>query len=122
MILSSPALLDHLQNLSDLLDAQKKELSQKNLFERAVNKIPFNLQKDAIELWYDSENAVENLGIVPSNELWSYVQLLDDAAVYDMKQPDIIEKEIKALRYALQESNIKIIDDILAKTKNRNQA
>ncbi len=115
LMLCSSALLEHLQNLGNLIDAKAKEQSPKNHFERAVKKIPSSLQKEAVELWSDPENAVKNLGIIPSEELQSYVQLLDDAVDDDMAQLDKINRDIKALRYALQESNIKIIDDILEK-------
>lgn len=43
--------------------------------------------------------------------------MLDDAACEDMYQPDMSAREIRSARYALQEIQIKLVDELISDGK-----
>ena len=109
--LSSNSLVKYLKNIYTLKEAYAAIQNPKSHFDEAVKNIPAKMQDDAVSLWSDSEKAVEEEGISPTDELWSYVKLLDNAAQEDMAYSDNPDQEIKAIRYALQEINSHLIDE-----------
>lgn len=113
LFLSNPVLAEYLKNICDLAEAMSKEKKQNHFFDRAVNKIPEPYRNAAVELWANPDEAIEK-GIEPTAELWAFAHTLDDAACEDMHQPDVTEKEIKSAKYALQETHIRMIDELLS--------
>ncbi len=113
ILLSSPILVDYLKKICELAQCIENERNPKEYFEEAVEKIPEHLRDDIVALWADAEDAIENKGIEGSKENWFYVDKLETAAVRDMEQPDLSERDINASKYALSEVHIKLIDDIV---------
>lgn len=113
LMLTNPVLVEYLKNVCELAEAINREQNPKNLFERAANAIPEPYRDSAIALWADSEEAVAN-GIDPTEELWEFVHTLDDAACDDMYQPDMADREIKSAKYALHETHIKLVDELIS--------
>lgn len=113
LLLENPFLVEYLKNICETAEAINRAENPDNLFEKAVNKIPESSRDSAISLWQDAEEAVSK-GIEPTEELWAYVRILDDAACDDMYQPDMADREIKAAKYALQEIHTKMINDLLS--------
>ena len=114
LFLSNSMLVEYLKSICDLAEAMDREKKQPNYFERAVKKIPEPYRNAAVELWSDPDEAAEK-GIKPTEELLAFADTLDDAACEDMRQPDVADREIKSAKYALQETHIKMIDEILSK-------
>lgn len=112
-ILTSPILEEYLRDICELAEAKNEEQNPKRMFRKAVEKIPEEYRDSAISLWDDPEKAVNN-GINPTEELWDFVRTLNDAAWDDICQPDMIARAIKSAKYALQETHIKMVEDIIS--------
>lgn len=111
-LVECPLFVDYLKGFCDLAEAICTEQNHQKYFEAAIEKIPKEYREEAVSLWSDPEQAIEE-GINPTDKLWAYANLLDDSANNDMRQHDIAVREIKALRYALQETQTKIIDALM---------
>ena len=113
LLLENSLLVDYLKGICELAAAINIEQNPKELFYEAANKIPKAYRENAIALWHDAEQAIAK-GVKPTDELWDFVKVLDDAALEDMNQKEVVEKETKAARYALQEIHIKMIEKLLS--------
>lgn len=115
-LLLTPQIVDYLKGLCELAEAMNREQNPTDVFERTTKKIPESYRDDAIALWADAEEAVKK-GIEPTPELWAFANMLDDAACEDMYQPDMSAREIRSARYALQEIQIKLVDELISDGK-----
>ena len=115
-LLESTLLVDYLKDICDLAEVIDREKKQIDFFESAKMKIPEKYRNDAVALWDDPEKAV-NQGVIPTEELRAFIRFLDDAVSDELSQPDTAAREIKAARFALQERQSKIIDEIISPEK-----
>lgn len=113
LMLTNPFLVEYLKNVCELAEAINRKQNPKKLFEKAANTIPEPYRDSAIALWADSEEAVAN-GVDPTEELWAFVRILDDAACEDKDQPDMADREIKSAKYALHETHTKMVDELIS--------
>lgn len=113
LLLSTHTLVDYLENIEKIAERMNALKNPRDYYDDALKRIPEAFQEDALALNADPEDAVCNKGVVPTNELWAYTALLDDAQEMNMYQYEFTDRDIKALRYALQEINSKMMDEIL---------
>lgn len=112
-LLNSPSLVEYLKKVSELAEYISRERNPKDYFDAASNKIPEALRDDVVALWADAEDAIENKGVAGTEEQWKYVKILDDAAMADMAQPDISERDVNACKYVLNEIHMKLVEEIM---------
>lgn len=110
-LLSCESLVKYLKKIYAFADAYVTAENPRSHYYEAFAKIPANMQEDVGALWDDAEDAIEKKGIVASDELWSYIDRLEEAAQKDMEQCDVAEREINAIRYAIQEISSHLIDE-----------
>ena len=116
VLLSSSFLVEYLKLLCGLVEIADDKNMQKN-FDSVLQKIPEDIKENVLALWYDAEDAINNKGIVVSEEQTKYVIELDNAACQDMGESDLTEMSINAYKYLLLEANTKIINEILVSDK-----
>lgn len=113
-LLSTPSLAGYLKRISELALDISKEKNPTDHFDCEVNEIPERLRDAVVALWADAEDAIDNHGVEGTEEQWQYVKKLDDAAMADMAQPNIAEREVNTSKYALNEAHVKMIDEIMS--------
>ena len=112
-ILTNKTLVEYLKNICELAETMNCNHNQKNNFQNALDRIPEEHKDAVFALWHDSEKAIKEKGVIPSDYLWELVNQLEDAACLDMMQPDILAREINAAKYVLQESHGRMIDELM---------
>ena len=114
ILLNTPYLVEYLANMCEVAEAINDERHATGYFESVKKEIPENIMDDVWHLWYDPEDAIENLEIEATEEKWDYVKKVDDAMDHDRVQSQSIDLNLKASKYALSETHIKMIDDIMS--------
>lgn len=113
ILLSSSMLVEYLKKICELAQCIDREKNPKQFFNEAVERIPEHLRDDIVALWADAEDAIKNRGVEGTKENWIYADTLETAALQDMAQPDLSERDINACKYALSEMHVKLVEGIL---------
>ena len=110
-LVSSPSFVNYLYGLVNLAIAINNQKNPRSRFEMALSQIPEEFRDDAVKLFSDSENAIEN-GMCPTDRLWEYARKLETADYEDVCLPDELAMVVRAERYSLSEKHMELTKEI----------
>ena len=71
--------MSFLEGIKEISEAIEKKNNPFSYFEKAVNRIPESCRDAAIALFRDPEDAVNELGVIMTDELCGYAKELEEA-------------------------------------------
>ena len=111
-LLVSKSFVSFLEGIKEISEAIEKKKNPFRYFEKAVNRIPESCRDAAIALFRDPEDAVNELGVIMTDELCGYAKELEEAEKKEKDAERIADSDVNAAGYKFFKTHFDLLREL----------